>query len=124
MVCVYSIVFFCFEYNVFCTEHPNAAKKQQVIISCVRANQDLNIGHLRDMRRMNVALSRAKERIIVVGSIANFGKQARMHKRWSSLARRWQKDPPSEIQDALANAASVCHCFFSWYLCKGGPMSL
>ena len=38
-----------------------------VIYSIVRSNQEGNIGFLSDARRLNVALSRAKELLIIVG---------------------------------------------------------
>jgi len=40
---------------------------------------------------MNVALSRAKERIIVVGNKETFEGRSRMHKVWSDLANSYQK---------------------------------
>ncbi|MES2587732.1 MAG: AAA domain-containing protein [Bacteroidota bacterium] len=38
-----------------------------ILISLVRSNSEANIGFLNDYRRMNVALTRAKEKLIVVG---------------------------------------------------------
>ncbi len=38
-----------------------------IIISLVRSNEEANIGFLSDYRRMNVALTRAKEKLIIVG---------------------------------------------------------
>ncbi|MCH2226122.1 MAG: DEAD/DEAH box helicase family protein, partial [Crocinitomicaceae bacterium] len=44
-----------------------------VIISLVRSNNDGTIGFLKDYRRMNVAMTRAKERLIVIGDSATVG---------------------------------------------------
>lgn len=44
-----------------------------VIISLVRSNGDAKIGFLSDYRRMNVALTRAKERLIVIGDSSTIG---------------------------------------------------
>mmetsp|Transcript_20182 Transcript_20182/g.42265 ORF Transcript_20182/g.42265 Transcript_20182/m.42265 type:complete len:682 (+) Transcript_20182:325-2370(+) len=43
-----------------------------VIISCVRNNEDGDIGFLRREKRVNVAISRAKEQLIIIGSIETF----------------------------------------------------
>lgn len=43
-----------------------------IIISFVRNNSDHNIGFAKDSRRINVALSRAKELLIIVGCSENF----------------------------------------------------
>ena len=42
-------------------------EKEVIIISCVRSNRHGEIGFLADTRRMNVALTRAKRKLIVIG---------------------------------------------------------
>jgi|AntDeeMinimDraft_5_1070356.scaffolds.fasta_scaffold06934_2 predicted DNA helicase len=42
-------------------------EKEVVLISLVRSNDCNNIGFLRDLRRINVALTRAKRKLIVIG---------------------------------------------------------
>jgi len=42
-------------------------EKEMVVISAVRSNKHQNIGFLRDLRRLNVALTRAKRKMIFVG---------------------------------------------------------
>lgn len=44
-----------------------------VVISLVRSNQDAVIGFLKDYRRMNVAITRAKERLFVIGDSSTIG---------------------------------------------------
>ncbi len=44
-----------------------------IIISLVRSNDDGIIGFLKDYRRMNVAITRAKERLIIIGDSATVG---------------------------------------------------
>lgn len=42
-------------------------EKEMIIFSAVRSNDDKNIGFLRDLRRLNVALTRAKRKLIFIG---------------------------------------------------------
>jgi ATP-dependent RNA/DNA helicase IGHMBP2 len=45
-------------------------EKEAVIVSLVRSNPDGEIGFLEDIRRMNVALTRARRKLIVIGDSA------------------------------------------------------
>ncbi len=51
-------------------------EKEAVLISCVRSNPTCEIGFLADTRRMNVALTRARRKLIVVGDSATLGGHA------------------------------------------------
>ena len=42
-------------------------EKEAVVVSLVRSNPELEIGFLADVRRMNVALTRARRKLIVIG---------------------------------------------------------
>jgi predicted DNA helicase len=48
-------------------------EKEAVVISLVRSNRESEIGFLADTRRMNVALTRARRKLIVVGDSATLG---------------------------------------------------
>ena len=48
-------------------------EKEAVLITLVRSNREGEIGFLSDARRMNVALTRAKRKLIVVGDSATLG---------------------------------------------------
>lgn len=48
-------------------------EKENIIVSLVRSNDDGDIGFLKDYRRMNVAITRAKERLFVIGDSATVG---------------------------------------------------
>ena len=49
-------------------------EKENIILSLVRSNEDAVIGFLKDYRRMNVAITRAKEQLFVIGDSATIGK--------------------------------------------------
>jgi superfamily I DNA and/or RNA helicase len=48
-------------------------EKEIVILSLVRSNTEATIGFLKDYRRMNVALTRAKEQLFVIGDSSTIG---------------------------------------------------
>jgi superfamily I DNA and/or RNA helicase len=48
-------------------------EKEIILLSLVRSNVDAVIGFLKDYRRMNVALTRAKERLFVIGDSSTIG---------------------------------------------------
>jgi superfamily I DNA and/or RNA helicase len=48
-------------------------EKEAVVITLVRSNRDNEIGFLADRRRMNVALTRARRKLIVIGDSATLG---------------------------------------------------
>ena len=48
-------------------------EKESIILSLVRSNDDGIIGFLKDYRRMNVAFTRAKEQLFVIGDSATIG---------------------------------------------------
>lgn len=60
-------------------------EKDTIIISCVRANQgkDASIGFLNDYRRMNVAITRAKNFLWIVGHAQTLN----IDKNWRALIR-------------------------------------
>ena len=63
------------------------SERQVVVISCVRANARAELGFLRDARRLNVALTRARDGLIVVGDSR-------------TLAHGTGGEPTNEFEDA------------------------
>ena len=62
-------------------------EKEAVIISLVRSNPDGQIGFLADVRRMNVALTRARRKLIVIGDSACLGG----HPFYAGMIEHFQK---------------------------------
>lgn len=48
-------------------------EKEIIILSLVRSNENGDIGFLKDYRRMNVAITRAKEQLFIIGDSATIG---------------------------------------------------
>jgi superfamily I DNA and/or RNA helicase len=48
-------------------------EKENIVLSLVRSNDEGIIGFLKDYRRMNVALTRAKEQLFIIGDSATIG---------------------------------------------------
>lgn len=60
-------------------------ERDVIIISLVRSNDDGNIGFLRDLRRMNVAMTRARMKLIIIGSVATLTRHPFYQRLHSSL---------------------------------------
>jgi ATP-dependent RNA/DNA helicase IGHMBP2 len=61
------------EFNVSTIDSYQGQEAENVIISLVRSNSDSVIGFLKDYRRMNVAMTRAKNNLVVIGDSATLG---------------------------------------------------
>ncbi|EDQ92857.1 uncharacterized protein MONBRDRAFT_650, partial [Monosiga brevicollis MX1] len=63
-------------------------EKDYIILSCTRSNEHQGIGFLNDPRRLNVALTRAKYGIIIVGNPKVLSKQA----LWNNLLVHYKEN--------------------------------
>lgn len=80
-------------------------EKEAVVVDLVRSNADGDLGFLADVRRMNVALTRARRALVVVGDGATLGGHpfyaafldaVAKHGRWVSA---FEDDPEAELPD-------------------------
>ena len=79
-------------------------EKEAILIDLVRCNDDNEIGFLKDIRRMNVALTRAKRFLLVVGDSATLGQHPyysgflESTENMQSWRSAWDDDaPPFEL---------------------------
>jgi len=55
--------------RVITVDSAQGTESELVILSCVRSNSQGNVGFVRDLRRLNVAISRARQKLIIVGNL-------------------------------------------------------
>lgn len=58
-----------------------------ILISMVRANENGEIGFLRDLRRMNVAITRARLKLIILGDVATLTRHPFYKKLWEYVVQ-------------------------------------
>jgi len=73
-------------------------EKDFIVLSCVRSNDNQGIGFLSDHRRLNVALTRAKYGLVIVGNPKVLAK----HELWYHLLMHY-KDRSCLVEGALDN---------------------
>ena len=60
-------------------------ERDVIIISLVRSNEEGNIGFLRELRRMNVAMTRARMKLFIIGNASTLTKHPFYRKLYESM---------------------------------------
>ncbi len=81
-------------------------EKDFIVLSCVRSNDNQGIGFLSDPRRLNVALTRAKYGLVIIGNPKVLSK----HELWHHLLVHF-KDQKCLVEGPLTNLATSYHQF-------------
>ena len=63
-----------------------------IVISLVRSNQEGQIGFLRDLRRMNVAITRARMKLIILGDVPTMTRHPFYKQLWAYIQRLKRKE--------------------------------
>ncbi|EEA20373.1 DNA replication helicase Dna2, putative [Talaromyces marneffei ATCC 18224] len=91
------------ELEMHTTDKFQGRDKEIVILSCVRSNNDKQVGELlRDWRRINVAFTRARTKLLVIGSKSTLRDGNELLQKYVELmdSKQWVYDlPQNALQD-------------------------
>ena len=79
-------------------------ERDVVFISLVRSNDDGKIGFLSDLRRMNVAMTRARMKLVIIGSAATLTR----HPFYEKLFLSQKKENGVKKVSEISNGESMC----------------
>ncbi|MCQ2191536.1 MAG: AAA domain-containing protein [Paludibacteraceae bacterium] len=77
-------------------------ERDVVLISLVRANEEGNIGFLRELRRMNVAMTRAKMKLIIVGAADTLTRHPFYKKLYEYVEQDGKIERPTQAEEREA----------------------
>jgi len=82
--------------RVITVDSAQGTEAEIVILSCVRCNNNRNVGFVRDLRRLNVAISRARQKLIIVGNLKTMCSDRNWHIVASEALRLSGLPPPPQ----------------------------
>jgi len=91
--------------EVMTVDGAQGKEKDIIIYSCVR-NNDEDIGFLKDKRRLNVALTRAREALYVIGNLKQFARQPK-NEFWTEMVKYAQSNGRNIIEDVDYNSLQL-----------------
>ena len=85
-------------------------EKDYIILSCVRSNEHQGIGFLNDPRRLNVALTRAKYGVVILGNPKVLSKASYLHPLllWNHIHMRLSASALALPTNALQREGLPC----------------
>lgn len=81
--------------RIITVDSAQGTEEEVVILSCVRCNDRGNVGFVRDLRRLNVAISRARQKLIIVGNLETMSSDPNWYIVASEACRLSGLLPPS-----------------------------